>query len=137
MLREDIQTTQDAAQKLQRAFSKAHDRIMKKEGINSTTQLLGGVFAQLDETGQGDWAFVGCSVGHCKAFTLHLADLSVVDITENNYLADGKPKGGLGPVNGRSPNLDNMLLYCHICRPGDLLVLTTQGVHKNFHPQSV
>lgn len=128
-------TTQETARCLQRAFAKAHEKIVtSKKDIQAKTQLLGGMFGKL-ENEDCRWAFVACSVGHCKAFCIHSKDGSVLDITKNNYLYKyDTPQGCLGRP---SPNLANMRLYCHICSSKDIIILTTQGIHNNFHPQHV
>ena len=133
-----ITTTQDAARRIQRSVAKSHDRIMSKEGINASTEILCGIFGMLDKEVDNKWAFVACGVGHCKAFILSKDTASVVDVTKNNYLYKyDTPQGSIGPVQDNMPKLDNMRLFCHFCNPGDIVILTTQGVFKNFHPQHV
>ena len=111
---------------------------MSKENVKATTQLLGGVFGRLKGEKENRWAFVACSVGHCKAFTIHKDKLNVVDITKNNFVIDyGAPQGALGPVDATGPNLSNMSLYYHTCTSNDIVVLTTRGIHNNLHPQKV
>ena len=132
--------TQDAAKGVQRGFAQAHEKICSKEGIKASTQLLGGIFVALvkKENEEKKWAFIACGVGHCKAFMLHKAGSVVVDITRDNYLYNyDVPQGAIGPVNGMSPNLENMRLFFRICDPQDVLILTTQGIHNNCHPQHV
>ena len=51
------------------------------------------------EEGEGEntWAFICCSVGHCKAFYIHNQNNKIVDITQNNYLyRTDIPLGRLG-----------------------------------------
>lgn len=127
-----LDTTQETARCVQRAFAKAHEKIMSKKDIKATTQLLGGIFSKLES--ESRWAFVACSVGHCKAFCIRNGG-NVVDVTMNNYLYKNEtPQGYLGPP---SPNLSNMRLYCYFCNPKDVIILTTSGIHNNFHPQHV
>jgi len=138
-LQKNILTTQDAARRLQRAFSKAHDKIISRAGVKTTTYFLGGIFGKLKTESSDDpeWAFVACSVGHCKAFCIH-KEGEVVDITKNNYLYNyDSTQGGIGPVDGNAPNLGNMKLYSHMCNLSDIIILTTPGIHNNFHPQHI
>ena len=101
-IQNSIETTREAAHALQRSFARAHKYI--SDGKNDSTtcgssQLLGGLLVKLRVGSEHPWAFVCCSVGHCKAFCLK-SDKSIVDITQNNYLYRvSTPLGRLGIFN--------------------------------------
>lgn len=158
----------EAAHYLLRAFAEADRRIMQGKGDTweaGTTTLIGGLLLQLappphsstnagddDDEGaessrqlRGQWGFVCCSVGDCKAF--HYAPArgggkgggEVTDITAGNRMnvTDVRDPGGrLGPyLEGGAPDLRNLKLYFMPCEPGDVLLLVSDGVHDNFDPQ--
>ena len=100
-IQNSIETTREAAHALQRSFARAHKYISDGKTDSTTcgsSQLLGGLLVKLREGSEHPWAFVCCSVGHCKAFCLK-SDKTLVDITQNNYLYRvNTPLGRLGAL---------------------------------------
>jgi serine/threonine protein phosphatase PrpC len=63
----------------------------------------------------------------------------VIDMTRGNRGIDARHTGGcLGPkLEKLKPRLDNLKLTWTICRPKDLIVLVSDGVHDNFDPEAL
>eukprot|EP00010_Vexillifera_abyssalis_P008882 CAMPEP_0201544274 /NCGR_PEP_ID=MMETSP0173_2-20130828/874_1 /ASSEMBLY_ACC=CAM_ASM_000268 /TAXON_ID=218659 /ORGANISM="Vexillifera sp., Strain DIVA3 564/2" /LENGTH=520 /DNA_ID=CAMNT_0047952335 /DNA_START=33 /DNA_END=1595 /DNA_ORIENTATION=- len=88
-----------------------------------------------------DWAFICCSVGDCKAFAYSVSKNKVHDITFGNRfnVNDATDPGGrLGPyLADGEPDLRNLRLYYVPCKPGDQIVITSDGVYDNLDPQTL
>eukprot|EP01127_Copromyxa_protea_P002954 TRINITY_DN12865_c0_g1_i1.p1 TRINITY_DN12865_c0_g1~~TRINITY_DN12865_c0_g1_i1.p1 ORF type:complete len:1760 (-),score=273.24 TRINITY_DN12865_c0_g1_i1:1-5280(-) len=126
-------------------FEKAHEAII--EGLSETdlwgcgtTTLLGGMFVESDPGAEEqEMLFVCASVGDCKAF--HWCEQSgiVTDVTYGNRCGatDARDCGGrLGPyLNGGQPDLRNLRSFFKSCKPGDLVIAVSDGVHDNLDPQ--
>eukprot|EP01125_Pyxidicula_operculata_P013189 TRINITY_DN4362_c0_g1_i4.p1 TRINITY_DN4362_c0_g1~~TRINITY_DN4362_c0_g1_i4.p1 ORF type:complete len:1108 (-),score=247.18 TRINITY_DN4362_c0_g1_i4:1087-4044(-) len=128
---------------LLRAFSKAHDRILQgHDDIWSagTTTLLGGMLAPVEEySDDGEFAFVCASVGDCKAFHWSQQYDVVTDVTYGNRrnIRDPRDCGGrIGPyLDGGMPDLRNLKCYFYPCKPGDLVLMMSDGIHDNLDPE--
>ena len=92
----------------------------------------------------GSWMFVCASVGDCKAFHYSIRDGTVSDITESNVLLQrtsnfesDDPGGMLGAFDRKNvrPDLRNLKLYQCLCKEGDFIIMTTDGVYDNYDPQ--
>jgi len=103
-----------------------------------TTTLLCGVVAEVikDESkDEHEWYWICASVGDCKVMLWNCASGRVTDITRDNRCADMRDPGGrLGPYAGKDPDLRNLALYFRVVKPGDILVLCSDGVYDNFDP---
>jgi len=103
-----------------------------------TTTLLCGVVAEVikDEAkDEHEWFWICASVGDCKVMLWNCASGRVTDITRDNRCADMRDPGGrLGPYAGKDPDLRNLALYFRVVKPGDILVLCSDGVYDNFDP---
>jgi len=103
-----------------------------------TTTLLCGVVAEVikDEANdEREWYWICASVGDCKVMLWNCASGRVTDITRDNRCADMRDPGGrLGPYGGKDPDLRNLALYFRVVKPGDILILCSDGVYDNFDP---
>jgi len=103
-----------------------------------TTTLLCGVVAEVikDEAkDEHEWYWICASVGDCKVMLWNCASGKVTDITRDNRCADMRDPGGrLGPYAGKDPDLRNLALYFRAVKPGDILILCSDGVYDNFDP---
>jgi len=103
-----------------------------------TTTLLCGVVAEVvkDEAkDEHEWYWICASVGDCKVMLWNCGSGKVTDITRDNRCADMRDPGGrLGPYAGKDPDLRNLALYFRAVKPGDILILCSDGVYDNFDP---
>jgi len=85
------------------------------------------------------WVFVGVSVGDCKAFHYSVRKKIVTDITAGNRGAKNEisdPGGRIGPyLNNDEPDLRNLRALFWPCEEGDLILVTSDGVHDNLDPE--
>ncbi|KAH3759086.1 cyclophilin B [Pelomyxa schiedti] len=135
---ERVNDLQEIGRKLLRATCEANEKISEQsQNIwdAGTTTLLCCFIIELSDT-PPDWAAVIVSVGDCKAFHWNLETKEVSDITSGNRCVDLRDPGGrLGPYIGQgSPDLRNLQLYYHLCKPGDVVMLVTDGIYDNFDP---
>jgi serine/threonine protein phosphatase PrpC len=134
----EIRDIHDAGHFMLRAFSEGHNKIIEgKEDIwdAGTTTLIGCMLLELTE----DWAILVGNVGDCKAFLYSKEEDQVIEITAGNRLdiVDRRDPGGrLGPyLKGGTPDLRNLHLYLTHCKPGDMIILLSDGVHDNLDPE--
>eukprot|EP01124_Arcella_intermedia_P006210 TRINITY_DN13648_c0_g1_i1.p1 TRINITY_DN13648_c0_g1~~TRINITY_DN13648_c0_g1_i1.p1 ORF type:complete len:1287 (-),score=281.31 TRINITY_DN13648_c0_g1_i1:508-4347(-) len=138
-----LKSTIDCKNHLLRSIRRAHDKITewgKKEGGDvwsaGQTTLLAGIILPLN-TISNEWALVCLNVGDCKAFFYDSE--SCFDITYGNRanIFDARDSGGrLGPyVDGALPDLRNLTCYFYPCKPGDFIILTSDGVYDNLDPE--
>lgn len=83
------------------------------------------------------FAFIFVSIGDCKAFRYSCTSSKVTDLTPNNREnLDASDCGGrIGPyLQGGMPDVRNLALCCYPCNAGDLIMITSDGVHDNFDP---
>jgi len=109
----------------------------KQPGPGSTT-LLAGVLLEIKSGANSDWVFVCASVGDCKAFLIEHDPLKVRDLTNDNRIeltGDTDCGGRLGAVFNGTADLRNLRTYCVPCRPYDIIMVVSDGVHDNFHPE--
>mmetsp|Transcript_7514 Transcript_7514/g.10389 ORF Transcript_7514/g.10389 Transcript_7514/m.10389 type:complete len:377 (+) Transcript_7514:1049-2179(+) len=144
-LQKEITNTRDAALLMLRAFNFCHNSIV--EGANDeiiysigTTTLLGGMVFELEEPSEaGEWAVVCISLGDCKAYRWNATTKEISDVTAGNRIniTDARDPGGrLGPyVDGSAADLRNLSLYLTICKTGDYIIFSSDGVGDNFDPQ--
>eukprot|EP01103_Thecamoeba_quadrilineata_P007817 TRINITY_DN17638_c0_g1_i1.p1 TRINITY_DN17638_c0_g1~~TRINITY_DN17638_c0_g1_i1.p1 ORF type:complete len:567 (-),score=90.88 TRINITY_DN17638_c0_g1_i1:119-1567(-) len=141
-----IKHTKKAARLILRAISAAQQAILDRpqnKHDTGTTTLLGGVLLPILEKKTPKleelrWAFVCGSVGDCKAFVWSAKKRLVTDITHKNRenALDASDCGGrLGNCVDGQPDLRNLQVYCHLCDEGDILFVTTDGIHDNCDPQ--
>eukprot|EP01100_Stratorugosa_tubuloviscum_P000277 TRINITY_DN1059_c3_g1_i1.p1 TRINITY_DN1059_c3_g1~~TRINITY_DN1059_c3_g1_i1.p1 ORF type:complete len:784 (+),score=357.85 TRINITY_DN1059_c3_g1_i1:16-2367(+) len=134
------------------ALTKAHNNILDGGERVGTCTLLGGLLlpVRLDieafknnETFPFDnqRIFACANVGDCKAFHFSNICKSVTDVTYAFHRTSTNttdPGGRLGPyVDANKADLRNLTLYIRICYPGDIIILTTDGVHDNIDPQQL
>mmetsp|Transcript_8396 Transcript_8396/g.25975 ORF Transcript_8396/g.25975 Transcript_8396/m.25975 type:complete len:1512 (-) Transcript_8396:180-4715(-) len=117
-----------------------------------TTTLVGGVMLPLSPELNGDPNFgVGAqvlllvSVGDCKAYQVSVGTGRVTDLIPDSRVDSSDPSdcgGRLGPtveIDGeddrRDPDLRNMVFHSSIVKPGDFVIVCTDGLHDNLDPE--
>jgi len=93
---------------------------------------------EIKSTPVNEWAFICASVGDCKAFLIEQNPLKVRDITRDNrteLMCDTDCGGRLGAVIDGNADLRNLRTYCVQCQPNDIIMVVSDGVHDNFHPE--
>uniref|UniRef100_A0A6B2KY14 PPM-type phosphatase domain-containing protein n=1 Tax=Arcella intermedia TaxID=1963864 RepID=A0A6B2KY14_9EUKA len=144
-IQDEIKTLVDCKNLLIRGFRKAHEKVIEeyqKQGDLydcGQTTLLAGMLLPLDSSFVStEWAVVVVSVGDCKAFFWD-EESGTSDITYGNRtnVFDARDSGGrLGPVlEGGYPDLRNLGSYFYPCKPGDIIVVTSDGVYDNLDPE--
>ncbi|KAH3762246.1 cyclophilin B [Pelomyxa schiedti] len=134
---ESVTDLREIGRRLLRAICEANTKILSNAthmwDAGTTTLLLCFMIPLADTS---DWGAVIASVGDCKAFHWNFATHEVLDITSGNRCVDLRDPGGrLGPYVGQgSPDLRNLQLYYHVCKPGDVVMLVTDGIYDNFDP---
>eukprot|EP01105_Mastigella_eilhardi_P014685 TRINITY_DN333_c3_g1_i2.p1 TRINITY_DN333_c3_g1~~TRINITY_DN333_c3_g1_i2.p1 ORF type:complete len:818 (-),score=172.71 TRINITY_DN333_c3_g1_i2:49-2502(-) len=136
-------------QKANRAISENKHEECEPAG---TTTFLGGLLVRLlrdEDTANCDepgvihtakkWACVFISVGDCKAFHWSSVTKEVQDITKDNRsgLDVTDPGGRLGPQKNGKADLRNLCIFVREVDPGDIIILTSDGVHDNFDAPSL
>eukprot|EP01113_Clastostelium_recurvatum_P019328 TRINITY_DN2278_c1_g1_i3.p1 TRINITY_DN2278_c1_g1~~TRINITY_DN2278_c1_g1_i3.p1 ORF type:complete len:426 (-),score=78.94 TRINITY_DN2278_c1_g1_i3:30-1307(-) len=144
-----IANVQEAGHYLLRAFSEAHNHIIKDKSDMwdaGTTTLLGCLILPLALSAGGPppspWGILCVSVGDCKAYRICAANKSVSEVTVGcraGNLSDlTDPGGRLGPYLGHgAPDLRNLRLCFSPCEQNDLVMIVSDGVHDNFDPQTM
>jgi len=150
-----LKDLKDIGRHLFKAISNAHNNIIQGHDDvweSGTTTLLGALLMEVTQKKDKkqnnnknqilecpNWAFMGVSVGDCKAFRWSNKNRKVIDITEGNRssLSDPTDPGGrIGPyLEEGAPDLRNIDLYFEMCEEGDLILLLSDGVHDNLDPQ--
>jgi len=104
-----------------------------------TTTLCGGIVCRVDNK-SNDYAFMCISVGDCKALHYSQSSQRLSDITYGSRAnsKDAKDCGGrLGPYIGKKgdPDLRNKAFYYTAVKPGDFIIIVSDGVYDNFDPE--
>eukprot|EP01132_Coremiostelium_polycephalum_P008518 gene8518-10472_t len=157
----EINTVRKAGSFLLAAMTAAHKNILagKSEVWEAgTTTLIGGMLTRIKPTAENDanlkrmstisyidtsssWAFIGATLGDCKAFHYSKKENVFTDITKGNRtnLTDARDPGGrLGPYVGHGePDLRNLSVFYKLCDEGDMILLLSDGVHDNLDPQQL
>eukprot|EP01127_Copromyxa_protea_P016713 TRINITY_DN5010_c0_g1_i1.p1 TRINITY_DN5010_c0_g1~~TRINITY_DN5010_c0_g1_i1.p1 ORF type:complete len:1604 (+),score=274.67 TRINITY_DN5010_c0_g1_i1:128-4813(+) len=133
------------AENLVKACSSAHAAILQsspKAFDCGTTTLLGGCLLQIEEP-EHHWAFVCVGVGDCKAYRISIQEgsVNVTDISRGSRgdkgALDQRDCGGrLGPFRKTQPDLRNFQAYFSYLKPGDFVMLCSDGVYDNLDPQN-
>jgi len=135
----EMTTLQHTGHLLLRAICEANKKVYSAGTelwqIGTTTLLCGIVAEVVTEDDEHAWYWICASVGDCKVLLWNCASGRVTDITRDNRCADMRDPGGrLGPYAGKDPDLRNLALYFRLVKPGDILVLCSDGVYDNFDP---
>ena len=87
---------------------------------------------------QPRYLFACVNVGDCKAFHVSPETQSIMEVTRcnrSNAKDATDPGGRLGPyLDEGAPDLRNLQLFCYECKPGDFLVIVSDGVYDNLDP---
>jgi len=139
----NIKDTRQAAMLLLHGFHLADQKIRVGKPVwdVGTTSLLAGLLFQLrDIVGPSvQSAFVCCSIGNCKGF-VHSKDGKVKEFTSGES-SRNDTGGRLGPYvvdpqeDDMVSDVRNMAVYFVPINEGDIIVLTTQGIHSNMDPE--
>jgi len=119
-------------------FSEAHRAICEipPKEVGNTTLIAGGTL-ELESEASSEFVFVCASVGDCKAFLLEHDVLKIHDITLTNTGIESCSNdcGGRLGLSSDGPDLRNLRTFCASCKEGDMIILLSDGVHDNFHPE--
>lgn len=118
------------------AVNAAQQTIIQKGG--TLTTLVITVVARCP-TLKNRYAVMTVSVGDSAAFAFHSSSGSLLDLTAACRQSDAARdprncQGCLGYALGEDPDLSNMSLSLSTAAPGDLLLLTSDGIIDNFDP---
>ncbi len=104
-----------------------------------TTTLLGAAVVKLDAAEPDRHALMIVSVGDVKAFIWHKEGrMSDATFANRGNVSDASDPGGrVGPrLEKCMPDLRNLRTFMVPIRPGDVVVLMSDGVHDNFDPET-
>eukprot|EP01113_Clastostelium_recurvatum_P014808 TRINITY_DN1810_c0_g1_i2.p1 TRINITY_DN1810_c0_g1~~TRINITY_DN1810_c0_g1_i2.p1 ORF type:complete len:1881 (-),score=513.21 TRINITY_DN1810_c0_g1_i2:37-5679(-) len=135
----DVVQLQQAGQLLVQALEDAHEAISLngRQGASNScgqTTLLGGIVTPL--ASGPEYLFVLISIGDCKSLIWRHETNEVSDITDGNRkgMQDAQDPGGrIGPyLEQGAADLRNIKVYHTLCKPGDVIMCVSDGVHDNL-----
>jgi hypothetical protein len=134
--------TENFAKALMCSVQVAHDAVLataESAEDAGTTTLLGAAVVELDASEPERFALMIVSVGDVKAFVWS-KEGRMMDATFANRgnVSDATDPGGrVGPrLEKCMPDLRNLKCFFVPVRPGDTVVLMSDGVHDNFDPET-
>lgn len=138
---QEVTDTMEAKRTLLRSLQYCHQKIIEGHEdiwMAGTTTFLGGMLMKIkteSDKKNDEFAFVCANIGDCKAFIWDCETQRCRDITAGNRAGlDAKDCGGrLGPYVGKGqPDTRNLGCYFSPCKPGDVILIVSDGVHDNL-----